>query len=69
VTYAILVHATAIAIEGSAKLLRGPLGAGKSDLAPRLIYGGARLVADDRPNCGVQESGSWHTRPPRLRGL
>ena len=43
----ILVHATAVAIEGEAVLLRGASGAGKSDLALRLIDGGARLVADD----------------------
>ena len=44
----LLVHATAIAIEGDAILLRGPPGAGKSDVALRLIEGGARLVADDQ---------------------
>lgn len=44
----LLVHATAIAIEGDAILLRGPPGAGKSDLALRLIEGGARLLADDQ---------------------
>ena len=44
----LLVHATAIAIEGDAVLLRGPPGAGKSDLALRLIEGGARLLADDQ---------------------
>jgi HPr kinase/phosphorylase len=44
----LLVHATAIAIEGDAILLRGPPGAGKSDLALRLIEGGARLRADDQ---------------------
>ena len=43
-----LIHATAIAIEGDAILLRGPPGAGKSDLALRLIDGGARLIADDQ---------------------
>jgi serine kinase of HPr protein (carbohydrate metabolism regulator) len=42
------VHATAVAIDGSAVLLRGPSGSGKSDLALRLIDGGAVLVADDR---------------------
>lgn len=47
-TNAILLHATAIVIEGSAILLRGPPGAGKSDLALRLIDGGARLVTDDQ---------------------
>lgn len=44
----ILVHATAVAIEGNSVLLRGPPGAGKSDLALRLIDGGAQLVADDQ---------------------
>jgi HPr kinase/phosphorylase len=48
VTDSLLVHATAIAIEGDAILLRGPPGAGKSDLALRLIEGGARLLADDQ---------------------
>lgn len=42
------MHATAVAIDGRAVLLRGPPGAGKSDLALRLIDGGARLVADDQ---------------------
>jgi serine kinase of HPr protein (carbohydrate metabolism regulator) len=48
VTDTLLVHATAIAIDGGAIMLRGPPGAGKSDLALRLIDGGARLVADDQ---------------------
>jgi len=45
---AMLVHATAVAIGGKAVLLRGPPGAGKSDLALRLIDAGAALVADDQ---------------------
>lgn len=44
----LLVHATAVAIDGNAVLLRGPSGAGKSDLGLRLIDAGARLVADDQ---------------------
>lgn len=44
----ILLHATAIAIDGRAVLLRGPPGSGKSDLALRLIDAGGRLVADDQ---------------------
>ena len=43
-----LVHASCIAIEGHAILLRGPSGCGKSDLALRLIDDGAALVADDQ---------------------
>jgi serine kinase of HPr protein (carbohydrate metabolism regulator) len=45
---AALVHATCVAIDGAGVLLRGPSGSGKSDLALRLIDGGARLVADDQ---------------------
>jgi serine kinase of HPr protein (carbohydrate metabolism regulator) len=44
----LLLHATAIAIDGRALLLRGASGSGKSDLALRLIDAGARLVADDQ---------------------
>ena len=43
-----LVHASCIAIEGHAILLRGPSGCRKSDLALRLIDDGAALVADDQ---------------------
>jgi serine kinase of HPr protein (carbohydrate metabolism regulator) len=45
---AITVHATTIAIDGVAVVLRGRPGAGKSDLALRLIDQGAGLVADDQ---------------------
>jgi len=44
----LLLHATAIAIDGRAVLLRGASGSGKSDLALRLIDAGARLIADDQ---------------------
>lgn len=47
-TDGLLIHATAVAIDGQAVLLRGPPGAGKSDLALRLIDGGARLISDDQ---------------------
>ncbi|MBL6957805.1 MAG: HPr kinase/phosphatase C-terminal domain-containing protein [Rhodospirillales bacterium] len=44
------VHGTCVDIGGTGILLRGPSGSGKSDLALRLIDGGALLVADDRVN-------------------
>lgn len=47
------IHATVVSIEGNGVVLRGPSGSGKSDLALRLIGGGAVLVADDR--CDIME--------------
>lgn len=41
------LHATCVAVNGVGVLLSGRSGAGKSDLALRLIDRGARLVADD----------------------
>lgn len=41
------IHATAVAIYGAGVLLLGGSGAGKSDLALRLIDRGAELVSDD----------------------
>lgn len=42
------LHATTVAIDGRAVVIEGASGAGKSDLALRLIDRGARLVSDDR---------------------
>jgi HPr kinase/phosphorylase len=42
------LHATSVDLAGAGVLIRGASGSGKSDLALRLIDGGARLVADDR---------------------
>jgi serine kinase of HPr protein (carbohydrate metabolism regulator) len=51
----LLVHATAVAIDGRAVLLRGPSGSGKSDLGLRLIDAGASLISDDQ--CELRRSG------------
>jgi serine kinase of HPr protein (carbohydrate metabolism regulator) len=64
-----LVHATAVAIAGRALLLRGPPGAGKSDLALRLIDAGAALIADDQ--CALRRAGDriLVRAPPAIAGL
>ncbi len=41
------MHATSVAIDGRAVLICGASGAGKSDLALRLIDRGAMLISDD----------------------
>ncbi|MCZ4353150.1 HPr kinase/phosphatase C-terminal domain-containing protein [Roseovarius aestuarii] len=42
------LHATSIAVEGRAALIRGASGSGKSGLALQLMALGAGLVSDDR---------------------
>lgn len=50
-------------------LLRGPSGSGKSDLALRLIDGGAMLVADDQVALSVEEGRLVARAPATLAGL
>ncbi len=57
------IDGTAIAIGNAALLLTGPSGSGKSDLALRMIDGGARLVCDDRVEL-VVEAGRLCCRAP-----
>ncbi len=59
------VHGTCVEISGLGVLLRGAPGAGKSDLALRLIDGGARLVADDRVDLALEE-GAVVARAPAI---
>ena len=44
----VLLHASCVQLWDAGVVLLGPPGSGKSDLAVRLIDGGARLVSDDR---------------------
>jgi serine kinase of HPr protein (carbohydrate metabolism regulator) len=70
------IHASAVLIGAKAALIRGPAGAGKSQLALALIEAArtgtlpfARLVADDRALVEVQ-NGRLLVRPaPELAGL
>jgi HPr kinase/phosphorylase len=64
-----LVHASCVAIDGAGVLLRGASGSGKSDLALRLIDGGARLVADDQVALALAGARIVASAPPALRGL
>mgnify|MGYP003992150051 CR=1 FL=1 len=67
-----LVHGTCIAIGASGVLLRGAPGAGKSDLALRLLgqaHLGARLVADDQVQLTRRGDEIWAQAPPRIAGL
>lgn len=67
------VHATSVALKlkgrWQAVLLRGTSGAGKSDLALRLIERGGRLVADDQTHLARQGRRLIATPPPSLAGL
>ncbi len=62
------VHATCVLIGDVGVLLRGDSGAGKSDLALRLIDGGASLVADDHVSLTFGEDGLKASAPEILRG-
>ncbi|WP_193743271.1 RNase adapter RapZ [Sandarakinorhabdus sp. AAP62] len=63
------LHATAVALDGRAVLLLGKSGAGKSDLALRLVAAGWRLVADDQVVVTVDGDRLIASAPPRLAGL
>lgn len=63
------IHATCIAINGQGVLLLGASGAGKSDLALRLIDGGAMLVADDYVDIRAENGALIANPPERIAGL
>ena len=64
-----LVHGTCIDLDGAGVLLRGPPGSGKSDLALRMIHGGARLVADDQVDVAAHDGVLVARSPAALAGL
>ena len=64
-----LVHASCVSLEGKGVLLRGAPGAGKSDLALRLIEGGAQLVADDQVALASSGETLLASPPARIAGL
>lgn len=65
----VCIHASCVALSGRGVLLMGPSGVGKSDVAMRLIDGGAELVSDDRTDLWVQGDTLLAAPPPTLAGL
>ncbi len=63
------VHASCIDLEGAGVLIRGPSGSGKSDLALRLIDGGAALVADDRVELRCDGDRLIASAPAEIAGM
>jgi HPr kinase/phosphorylase len=64
-----LVHGTCVMIGDTGVLLRGPSGSGKSDLAVRLIDGGARLVSDDQTRMLRVADRIIASAPPTIAGF
>jgi serine kinase of HPr protein (carbohydrate metabolism regulator) len=64
-----LVHATTVDLAGLGVLIFGEPGAGKSDLALRLIAQGALLVADDQTEVEVADGGFRAHAPRTIAGL
>lgn len=62
------IHASTVAIDGVAVMILGASGAGKSDLALRLIDRGARLVADDYTALDVSGDRLLASAPPTIAG-
>ena len=63
------IHATCVAIGTKGVLILGGSGAGKSDLALRLIDDGACLVADDRTEIYVARGRLCARAPKSIAGL
>lgn len=65
----LLLHGSCVCWPEGAALLRGGSGAGKSDLALRLIENGAALVADDQVSVTRDGMILLAAPPPSLAGL
>jgi len=62
------VHATCVDADGAGVLIQGPPASGKSDLALRLMDGGARLVADDRTDLDLRDGRVVASAPHEIAG-
>jgi HPr kinase/phosphorylase len=63
------IRGSCIAVDGHGVLLRGASGAGKSDLALRLVADGALLVSDDYTEVAVVDGRLQASAPEPIRGL
>ncbi|MDM8166296.1 HPr kinase/phosphorylase [Roseovarius sp.] len=63
-----IVHASCVARDGRAVLIRGASGSGKSGLALQLMALGAGLVADDRTRLWREGDTLMADAPPAIRG-
>lgn len=64
----LILHASAVAIDGQGVLITGPSGSGKSALAADLISRGAVLISDDRTSVSDGRPPSL-SAPEAIRGL
>lgn len=62
------IHASTVAIDGRGVMILGHSGAGKSDLALRLIDRGARLVSDDYTVIEAQADRLMASAPDTIAG-
>jgi len=63
-----VLHASCVAVEGRAALIRGASGSGKSGLALQLMAHGAALVADDRTRLWREGGKVMACAPATIRG-
>ena len=64
-----IVHASTVAVNGRAALIRGASGSGKSSLALQLMALGAGLVADDRSELWRVGADVFARPAPHIQGL
>lgn len=65
----LILHASAVAFDGHAILIRGASGSGKSGLALELMARGGTLVADDRVILTLTSKGIELSAPDPIKGL
>lgn len=64
-----ILRGTCVVVEGMGVLLQGASGAGKSDLALRLMDTGGKLVADDYVSVAAENGALVAYPPPTIAGL